>query len=263
MHVKLTDIEPPATPLRAAMDEDALQDLANSMATLGQLQPIGLKPGTVAKYQIVFGHRRFCAAQLLNWPKIEAVQRETHTEEHNAFAMLVENTQREGLTPFEEAYALYSAMEKHKLTPAQLARQAGKSVAWVKARLGILDWPEDCQAALHAGRISQGVAAALATIADDAMREHYLNAAIQSGATAEMASVWCQAANLAAAGIAAAARTEEGMAELQREPAHVDQQYTCFCCANTDTWRRFNLLCVCAKCQEQIAALREKGGDRS
>ncbi|MEM4413212.1 MAG: ParB/RepB/Spo0J family partition protein [Candidatus Caldarchaeum sp.] len=259
MKLSMDVIREPGQPIRAQIDPDAIRDLAMSMDRLGQLQPIGVKPLADGTFEIVFGHRRYLAAKYLGWRTIRAeiVHQDTKTAEA---AKLVENTQRENLSPVEEAYALVELQRQlGDVGVNDLAMITGKSAGWVRQRLELLEFPEELQAAIHAGLIPTTVARQIARIPDHDTMRHYLNAAIESGCTAAMAEVWVNAALLAQQGIAQAKSLEQVQQEFQqREEAGMDQKYNCFLCRQPKSWRRVNLLVVCGDCQERIITTRMK-----
>lgn len=246
-------IDEPEEPLRASINEDSIRELAFSMKELGQLQPIGVRPKGNGRYEIIYGHRRFLAAQWLGWKHIKAeVLSESESQSHAA--RLVENTQRENLSPIEEAYALRQLQERLGETSIrELCQVTGKSPGWVRQRLEMLNWPEDVQAAVHIGAISIGVAEQIARISSDDTRRHYLQAAIESGCSTTMAEIWVNAALLAEQGIAEAKRLEDVQREVESQAPGMQQLYTCFICRHQKNWRQVNLLVICGHCQEEIA----------
>jgi ParB family chromosome partitioning protein len=254
MKIKLSQIREPERAIRAMIDEDSIRELALSMQKLGQLQPIGVKRVGKDEYEIVFGHRRYLAAKFLGWKEIRA---EIVSDEgsFSEAAKLVENTQREQLTPVEEAYALAELQRQLGGSTNELARVTGKSTTWIRSRLEILEWPEEIQAAVHADLISIGVARQLARLHDPNIRTHYLEAAIRSGCTESMAEVWVNAAIAAEQGIAAAKSLEQVQSEMEEMARGMEQRYRCYCCREEFSWRRVNLVVMCGNCQDRIAEI--------
>lgn len=253
----LSQIDEPSEPLRASLNDEDLHELARSMTLHGQLQAIGLKPLPKARYEIVFGHRRFLAAQINDWNAIgyELVTPNPKTSEKAR--QLVENTQRANLSPLEEARALTEMPGMPGLSQADLARQTSKSQSWVKDRLALLNLPADTTALLHDGKIPLGIALALGQIPDPAVREQYLNAAVNGGCTIETAKQWLYTYQLAAHGIAQATQNiDETMEEIRRTQA-VDQVYNCFACGERRSYRHVNILVLCGACQDAISQARE------
>lgn len=131
---------------RKHFDENALRELADSIAEHGLLQPVTLRPMDGGKwYEIVAGERRFRAiSTILNWEHVPAIVRELSDEEASAL-MLVENTARVDLDPIAEARAFQIRVDRFGWSEAEIAKTAGLSVERVKNRLKLLKLPEDVQ----------------------------------------------------------------------------------------------------------------------
>lgn len=256
MQLEIAKILPPEDPLRASIDDLAIMELAQSMAQLGQLQPVGVtvNPDNMDQFQLIYGHRRWLAARSLNWTHIEAVH--VTATNHLQASRLVENTQRTNLTDIEEAHALQQLITDTQCDEPTAARLTGKSKAWVRSRLSMLDWPEELQAAVHEDLISQGVARHLARIPDSAIMLDYLSHAINSGCTTATAAIWANGAILAAQGIAAASAHEHIEPGQSATPQIVEQFYNCYICAERKSFRQVNLMVLCSSCQETLATER-------
>ena len=144
--IRLELIDP--HPANVRDDLDDLGDLAASIRTHGLLQPITVQPAG-DRYRLVAGHRRTAAARLAGMVTVPAVIRDDLSDQDVVAAMLVENMQRQGLTPLEEARAL-GRLRAMGCDQADLARRVGKGVPWVSSRLMLLELPEDQQDALVA-----------------------------------------------------------------------------------------------------------------
>jgi len=183
-------IREPSHRLRESIAPEALGTLADSMAAEGLHQPVGVRgPLLDGTYEIVYGHRRLLAAQLLGWPDIPAM---LHPADFDPLlAAVSENLQRADMTPVEEARAIARFVERGE-PDAAIARLFRRSAAWVAARRALLAMPEDLQEAVHAGGLKLGVASALADIDHDAYRKSLIAEAARSGATAQTAELWRQ-----------------------------------------------------------------------
>jgi len=136
---------------RMEFSKEALKELAASIEANGVLQPILVRPvatpvgkdATVTRYQIVAGERRWRAARLAGLKSVPCVIRDVTDAEAKRLS-LIENLQREGLNPIEEAHGLEAILEADGDAPTQreLARRIGKSQAWVANRLRLLELPE-------------------------------------------------------------------------------------------------------------------------
>jgi ParB/RepB/Spo0J family partition protein len=257
MKIALSQIEEPAAPLRAEIDEERLHELARSLQNDGQLQPIGVTPIGKNHYEIVFGHRRFLAAQINRWSAIEATIQEARDGASLNGRKLIENTIRENLNPVEEARALVELMEIDGVAFSDLPRRVSKGKAWVTQRLTLLSLPQDTIDLLAAGLIPLGIAINLGQIEDAAVRNQYLQAALNGGCTVESSKQWLYTYQLAAHGVAQAAANIAAQEEQWRESQTVDQMYNCFSCGDRKSYRRVNLLVVCRSCQDAIAETRE------
>lgn len=173
-------IEPPA-PLRGSIDPEKLRELAASLKEHGQLQAVVLvRDGE--NWRLVAGHRRYLAAKLLGWETLEAKLLPAGRTPWELVA-LAENTQREDLTPVEEARVLYTLVHDQSRDVDETASRFGKSRAWVDARLDLCSYPEDLLDAVHARTISLGVARELSRVTDDGYRGFLLYHAVEGGAT--------------------------------------------------------------------------------
>ncbi|MGX9136567.1 ParB/RepB/Spo0J family partition protein [Rummeliibacillus sp. JY-2-4R] len=139
---------------RKLFDEDALQELAQSIKEHGILQPIILrKKGS--KYEIVVGERRFRAAKLANLAEVPTVVRDLSDAQMMELAIL-ENLQREDLTPIEEAEAYHSLMEHLNLTQEELSKRLGKSRPHIANHVRLLTLPKEIQKYVNEGKLSMG-----------------------------------------------------------------------------------------------------------
>ena len=154
----------PAQP-RTAIRPEALEQLARSIQESGVVQPILVRPMAGGRFQIVAGERRFRAAQKLGLSTIPAVVRAVADDRILEFA-LVENIQREELTPIEEAQALRRLQDELGLTQEALAGKVGKDRATIANTLRLLRLPAEVREELQRGTLSAGHARALLPIED-------------------------------------------------------------------------------------------------
>lgn len=160
------------------------------MAAEGLHQPVGVRgPFQDGSYEIVYGHRRLLAAQLLTWPVIPAM---IHPPDFDPLlAAVSENLQRADMTPVEEAHAIARFVERGE-PDAAIARLFRRSAAWVNARRALLTMPPDLQDAVHTNQLKLGVAVALADVDHQDYRKSLIAEAIRTGATAQTAELWRQ-----------------------------------------------------------------------
>lgn len=157
-------LEPSPYQPRQSMDEDALQELANSIAQRGILQPLLVrpKPGSPGHYQIIAGERRWRASQRAQLHEVPVLVRELSNADAMA-AGLVENLQRENLNAMEEAEGYKRLTDEFHLSHDQLGEAVGKSRSYITNAVRLLSLPSSVQLLLREGAISLGHAKALLT----------------------------------------------------------------------------------------------------
>ena len=158
--VELSAIEPNPLQPRTMFDDEALQELSASIAQLGVIQPITLKPNGKDKYIIISGERRWRASQLAGLETIPAYIREVDDENLHAMA-LVENIQRENLNAIEIALGMKRLIEECGLTQEAMAEKVGKKRSTVSNYMRLLSMPSEVQLALKDGIITMGHAKAI------------------------------------------------------------------------------------------------------
>lgn len=153
-HIRVKSIKVNPYQPRKIFDETAIEELSASIKEHGVLQPIILrKVGTA--YEIVVGERRFRAAKLAGLDEIPAVVRDLTDQESMELAIL-ENLQREDLTPIEEAEAYQNLMDHLQLTQEQLAFRVGKSRPHIANHIRLLTLPEKVRNLISEGALSMG-----------------------------------------------------------------------------------------------------------
>jgi ParB family chromosome partitioning protein len=178
--IPLALIEPNPDQPRVSIRPEPLQGLAQSIRESGVVQPIVVRPIAGGRYQIVAGERRWRAAQIAGIPKIPAIVRKVSDEKAAEFA-LIENIQREDLTPIEEGLALRRLQEALGLTQEGLAQKIGKDRATVANTMRLLRLPAEVKDAISRGALSAGHARALLALdSSDAQKEIAL-LAVQKG----------------------------------------------------------------------------------
>jgi ParB family chromosome partitioning protein len=156
----VADIEPHPEQPRRHFAEEALEELAASIAQRGVIQPIIVRPLRQGRYQLVAGERRWRAAQRAQLHEIPAIVRDLGEREVMALA-LIENLQREDLNPIEEARAYQRLAEYESLTQAEIARMVDKSRSHVANLQRLLALPEAVIGLVEQGQLSMGHARAL------------------------------------------------------------------------------------------------------
>ena len=158
--VRVSEIEPNRDQPRKEFDSEALSELADSISQHGVLQPLLLRPMITGGYRIVAGERRWRAARMAGLTEVPAVIREMSYTEEMLFA-LIENLQREDLTPLEEARGYRTLIEAQDFTQEEVSQAVGKSRPAITNALRLLNLPEDIQQMLENGEITAGHARTL------------------------------------------------------------------------------------------------------
>ncbi len=162
--LKITEVEPNRDQPRKVFNQEALEELAESIKTYGIIQPIVVsrKDGY---YAIVAGERRWRAAKIAELEEIPAIIRDDD-EQTNKEIALIENIQREDLNPYEKALGIRQLMDKYGLTQEQVAKKIGKSRSSVSNTVRVLYLTPDVLELVKQGKLSEGHCKALAGISD-------------------------------------------------------------------------------------------------
>ncbi len=147
---------------RKTFDENSLNEMANSIATYGVLQPL-LLVKTGDRYQIIAGERRFRASLIAGLHVVPAIIRE-FTPQQIAEISLIENLHREDLNAIEAAEGMRELMENHGLTQEEVANRLGKSRPYVTNTMRLLQLPEEVIDMVREGKLSPGHARTLISI---------------------------------------------------------------------------------------------------
>ncbi|CAH2714647.1 Stage 0 sporulation protein J [Neobacillus rhizosphaerae] len=157
--IKLKDLRPNPYQPRKTFQQEAIDELKDSILEHGILQPLVVRK-SIKGYEIVVGERRFRAAKEAKLEKVPAVVREL-TEQQMMELAVLENLQREDLNPIEEGLAYQTLMEKLKLTQEEVAKRLGKSRPHVANHIRLLSLSPKIQELISTGKISMGHGRAL------------------------------------------------------------------------------------------------------
>ena len=161
--VAVKDIQPGRYQARVQIDDEALQELADSIKAQGVIQPVIVREHGLSQYELIAGERRCRASQLAGLTEIPVVVKSISDE--TALAMgLIENLQRENLNPIEEAQGLKRLADEFGLTHETIAKAVGKSRSAISNTLRLLSLPEPVQDMLYQRRLEMGHARALLTL---------------------------------------------------------------------------------------------------
>lgn len=161
-NLRISEVEPRSDQPRKTFAHEPLEQLADSIAQFGVLQPIIVRESTLlpGTYEIIAGERRWRAAKMAGLSEIPSVILEGDDLKAAQIAV-IENVQREDLNPVEEALAYDALIERFGLTQEQVAKQVGKSRSAVTNHLRLLDLPDEVLELLKQGDLSAGHARAL------------------------------------------------------------------------------------------------------
>ncbi len=151
---------------RKHFDQEALEELADSIRENGVMQPIIIRKSSVKGYELVAGERRHKASKIAGLDKIPAIIRDLNEEFMIKYAIL-ENLQREDLTPLEEADAYKLMMDKLGLTQEKVADALGKSRSHVANHLRLRSLPEEVKELVSEKKLSMGQARTLRSLSED------------------------------------------------------------------------------------------------
>jgi ParB family transcriptional regulator, chromosome partitioning protein len=177
--VPVDQVQPNPDQPRNRFDDTGLEELAASMKEVGVLQPIVV---TIADqgYQLIAGERRWRAAKRAGLSEIPVVIREA-TGRSTLVEALIENVQRQDLTPIEEAHAFQQLLENFGITQEEIAERVGKSRPTISNTLRLLQLPIEVQSLVDDGDLSAGHARALVGVDDTAYATHLADRAVKEG----------------------------------------------------------------------------------
>jgi ParB family chromosome partitioning protein len=178
LRIPVDMIEPNPFQPRMSFGQEALEELAESVRSLGLIQPITVRKKADGRYQIISGERRFRASRLAGLDMIPAYIRDTNDQGMLEMA-IVENIQRENLDPIEVAMSYQRLIEECNLTQEQMALRVGKKRASVTNYLRLLKLPAKIQHDLKVGLLSVGHAKVLLGVEDARMQEHLCDLVIK------------------------------------------------------------------------------------
>ena len=166
--IRLSDIEPRKDQPRKTFEREALEVLADSIATYGVLQPIIVRESELLSgtYEIIAGERRWRAAKMAGLTEIPAIVFDGD-ELKAAQVAMIENIQREDLNPVEEAMGYGALIERFGLTQDQVAKQVGKNRSTVANMLRLLELPTEVLEMLREGDLTTGHARALLALGSE------------------------------------------------------------------------------------------------
>ena len=186
--VNINEIEPNRNQPRKDFDEEALNELADSIARHGLIQPIVVKPTLDGRYMIIAGERRWRACRIAEINEVPVIIKDTDDKTLMEIP-LIENLQREDLNPVEEALGYKALIDDFSLTQDEVASRMGKSRSAVTNALRLLKLTPAELEALRKGVISAGHARALLSVEDMPLRQRMLYAAVEGASVRELEKI--------------------------------------------------------------------------
>jgi len=180
LRIPISMIEPNPYQPRITFDSEALEELANSIRTLGLIQPVTVRKIANNRYQIISGERRFRASKIAGLDMLPAFVRDTNDQGMLEMA-IVENVQREDLDPIEVAMSYQRLIDECSLTQEQMAERVGKKRASVTNYLRLLKLPAKVQHDLKVGLVSVGHAKVILGVDDPLIQGQLCDLVIKDG----------------------------------------------------------------------------------
>ena len=180
LRIPVDMIEPNPFQPRMSFDQQALEELASSIRTLGLIQPVTVRRITDRRYQIISGERRYKACRMAGMTTIPAYIRDANDQGMLEMA-IVENVQREDLDPIELALSYRRLLEECQLTQEDLADRVGKKRATVANTIRLLKLPAKVQHDIKVGLLSAGHAKAILGVDDPTVQEQLCDLVIRDG----------------------------------------------------------------------------------
>lgn len=176
----IEQVQPNPRQPRRAFDQEALDDLARSIAQDGIMQPILVRSAPDGRYEIIAGERRWRAANQAGLKTVPAIVRRAD-ERQTLILALVENVVREDLNPIETARGYAALIDELDLTPTEVAERVGRSRSSISNALRLLDLPDEVLDAIVAGELSEGHGRAILQVEDHDARRRLAKQAREQG----------------------------------------------------------------------------------
>ena len=194
LSLPISKVEPTQSQPRKRFEEEALQDLADSIRTHGIIQPLTVRRLSSGYYQIIAGERRWRAAKLAGLKEVPAVVIEADDRKAAELAM-IENLQREDLNPVEEANGYKALIAEYGLTQEEVSLRLGKSRPAITNALRLLDLPDPVLQLLEDGRLSAGHGRALLGAPNKSIQRNLAQRIIDEGLSVRQTEAAVKQAN--------------------------------------------------------------------
>lgn len=207
-------IDDPIQPMRSNINDEQLYELAQSIKTVGLIQPITVRKNG-ERYEVISGHRRLAAFRLLGKEMIDAIIIEADNKSADALKVH-ENLFREDVNPVDQAVFLSRYVKSNTLTVQEVSKMLNRSESWIRGRLDLLKYPDYLIQYIKENKLSLEAAGYLNQIQNLALRRDYSRIAALQGLNANRALYWSKQAevNLLPANPAEAPEAPEGEAPI-------------------------------------------------
>lgn len=249
IQIPLDQILEPSIAVRTTIILERLQELSRSIAQVGVILPLIVKPQG-DKYEITDGHRRYLASKMVGKATAPCVIR-SHDEVQADIVKIQANYHREDVNPIDEAKWFTRLHEKNGDAYNEIARLVSRSEAYVVQRVALLSADESIQAALAAGQIKVSQAKEILKSSNERVRQELLRVTVQNGATVAALRIMRADYDLRAGAI-----TQEQAEQIAQGPTGPATEYMieCPCCHIKVGVNHIYPLSVCTNCHDGILA---------
>lgn len=190
--LQISLIDEPVSVMRLEIDPEHIAELAESIASVGQLQPILVRPVN-SRYEIIYGHCRYLAHKRLGRETIICTVRDL-SDLDTSLMRATENIARKDISPVEEAFVYQKLIDVLGLTIDDIGAKMGKSPGVVRRRLDLLKMPPQLRNAVHKKQIPYSCAELIWSLGEIGLIDYYLGFAIENGASYAVVNEWVREA---------------------------------------------------------------------
>ena len=245
--IEISKIEEPKEALRSYFTKEALEELKESIAREGLLQPIIVRPYN-DKYEIVAGHRRFIACKELGWEKIPCIVKELSDEE-TLITRIHENLKREELNIVDQIELIHTLREREGYTYKRIGEIFGKGETWAR-EMHRLHWADQfIKDALAAGHIKKSHAYVLMKHPDPERRYYFLKLCIENGASPTTLDIWIRD-DLGVLESLKLAKSVQTLADLKKGTETI--MFTCALCSGKAPGDSMYVVHLCPECYKAL-----------
>lgn len=255
------DVRLPEWRVRKEYADEGIEELAASIRQCGLLQPIVVR-ATGSGYELIAGLRRLAAVKHLGWHSVPAIVLEAD-DRQAAIAQLVENVQREGLNPVEEAQFMAWLIEQYGLTHEQAGKLVGKSDTWVDERIALLHQQPEVIDAVREGVLPLRAVRYLKRVSDPVAVSSFITYAKHGGANVETIKRWVEdwerQAQMRADIESAIQRYTPGEYIPPPEPEHTEPEtFACMVCRQTKPTAQAIQITCCEECFDALLEVQSE-----